>query len=377
MAKIDLLTEGEEEAYKDFLAQCTRSSVQYSLDWRNTIRDLGKDEPFFLVAKENNEIVGILPLYYYRSKLGNLLTTIAWHTISGIMLSNASVDKERVRVLYEAFLDYSVKLAKELDCTALSISTNPFLDDKEFYSEYLETDYSMENFIQYIDLREIFDKQGNAIHANYVGRTNLSRNLKTAGLQNTIFSDEDTRDKIDECFCIYSKRMDELHATPVPKNMFDSIHKNMVSNGKGKFIFALNQEKIISAALVLYNDRMLDAYMMCMDSEYRQMRSNFLIIYHIMKWANDNGISIFNWQSSPSRGNGVFRWKEQWGSRELASLYLTKIFGDISQWKNTDLSELREAYRFHYLLPFNLLKSENRSTTKDEVSCFLSRTLQV
>jgi hypothetical protein len=374
MVKIDLLTESEEGSYRDFLARCAHSSVQYSLDWRNTIRDLGKDEPFFVVAKENDEIVGILPLYYYRSKLGNLLTTIAWHTISGIMLSNAAADKHKARVQYKALLDYSLGLAKELDCAALSISTNPFLDDKEFYSEF-KPDYSMENFIQYIDLREIFNKQGNAVHANYVGRTNLSRNLKTAGLQNTVFSDEATRDKIDECLCIYSKRMDELHATPVPKNMFDSIQKNMVSNGKGKFIFALNQGKMISAALVLYNDRMLDAYMMCMDSEYRQLRSNFLIIYHIMKWANDNGISIFNWQSSPSRWNGVFRWKEQWGSRELKSLYLTKILGGISQWKNTDLHELREAYRFHYLLPFNLLKSENRSTTKDEVSCFLSHTL--
>ena len=374
MVTIDLLTENEEGSYRDFLARCTHGSVQYSLDWRNTIRDIGKDEPFFVVAKENNEIVGILPLYYYRSRLGNLLTTIAWHTISGIMLSNTAVEKDRARVQYNALLDYSVGLAKELDCTALSISTNPFLDDKELYSEF-KPDYSMENFIQFIDLREIFNKQGNAVHANYVGRTNLSRNLKTAGLQNTIFSDEATRDKIDECLCIYSKRMAELHATPVPKNMFDSIHKNMVSNGKGKFIFALNQEKMISAALVLYNDRMLDAYMMCMDSEYRQLRSNFLIIYHIMKWANDNGISIFNWQSSPSRGNGVFRWKEQWGSRELKSLYLTKILGDILQWKDTDLHELREAYRFHYLLPFNLLKSENRSTTKDEVSCFLSHTL--
>ena len=94
MVTIDLLTENEEGSYRDFLARCTHCSVQYSLDWRNTIRDLGKDEPFFVVAKENNEIVGVLPLYCYRSKLGNLLTTIAWHTISGIMLSDAAVDKE-------------------------------------------------------------------------------------------------------------------------------------------------------------------------------------------------------------------------------------------------------------------------------------------
>jgi hypothetical protein len=340
------------------------------------IHDLGKDEPFFVVAKENNEIVGVLPMYYYRSKLGNLLTTIAWHTITGIILSDVAVDKEIERARYRALLDYSVELAKELDCTALSISTNPFLDDKEFYSEF-KPDYSMENFVQYIDLKEVFDKQGNAVHPNYAGsarqRAYLSRNLKTARLQNTIVSDEVTRGKIDEYFCIYSKRMNELHVTPLPRKMFDSIHKNMISNGKGKFVFALNQGKIISAILALYNDKILDTYAICIDSEYRELRSNFLIVYHILKWANTSGISILNWQSAPMKRDGVYMWKQHWGSRELTSLYLTKILGDVSQWKNTDLNELREAYSFHYLLPFNLLKSENRSTTKNEVSCFLSR----
>jgi hypothetical protein len=371
MAKIDLLTESEEGSYREFLANCKHSSVQYSLDWRNTIRDLGKDEPFFVVAKEHDEIVGVLPLYYYRSKMGNLLTTVAWHTISGIILSTAVLDQERGRTLYKGLLDYSVELAKELDCKALSIGTNPFLDDKGYYLEYLQPDYQMENFIQYINLNEIFDKQGNVVHPNYAQRSNLSRNLKSAELQKAVISDDPSKSNLEQFFKLYSERMKEFHAMPIPKQMFNSIHKNLVCKGKGKFLFTLFQEKIVSSALFLFNERIMDDYTMCMDPKYRNLRSNYLIVYRMLKWATERGVSIFNWQSSPMREDGVYRWKEQWGSRETTSLYLSKIFNHLSQWNNVDLKELREAYSFHYLLPFNLLKNEKGFTTKDQVSRYV------
>jgi hypothetical protein len=371
MVKIELLTEREEGLYQDFLSKCKYGSIQYSLDWRNVICDQGKDEPFFVLAKQNDEIVGVLPLYYYRSKLGNLLTTIAWHTITGIMSTKTGFDEETERVTYRALLNYSIVLARELDCAALSIATNPFLDDERYYSEYFEADFSMENFVQYIDLYEIFDRQGTPIHPNYVGRTNLSRNLKKAELCKTIVSDEATKNNLEEYFRIYLKRMRELQANPVPNELFDSIQKNLVSKGKGKFVFAHNQGKIISAALVLFNDRIMDVYMMCMDSEHKELRSNYLITYHILKWAKLNGISILNWQSAPGRGDGVYRWKEQWGSRERTFQYLTKIFGDTNQWKDMDQRKLREAYSFHYLLPFNLLKGDKKSTNKSELSRFI------
>jgi lipid II:glycine glycyltransferase (peptidoglycan interpeptide bridge formation enzyme) len=262
-----------------------------------------------------------------------------------------------------------------LDCAALSIGTNPFFDGKEYYSEYFKPDYVMENFIQYIDLNEVFDKHGNAIHQNYEKRTHLARNLKKAELQKTAISDEQEKDDIYESFEIYERRMKELSVAPVPEKMFDSIYGNLVSKGRGKFLFALYQGKIISSASLIFNNRIMDIYTISIDTGYSEMRPNYLLVYYALKWANEKGISIVNWQSSPQKGDGVYRWKEQWGSHERTFFYLTKTFWDVSQLKNIGLNELKEAYNFHYLLPFNLLKGENNSkfTTKNEVSCFLSQ----
>lgn len=370
MFEIAILTYKEEDAYENFLEKCRWNLIQHDTDWRNAILDLGKDKPFFIIAKENGKIVGALPLYYYECELGNLLTTIAWHSISGIICSERNVS---CQAIYKALLDYCISLAKDLDCTAISIATNPFLDDKEYYLNHFKPDYIMENFIQCINLNEIFDDKGSLVHPNYIKRSSLTRNLKKAELKRVTISDEQTQANINEWFAIHEKRMNEFGVTPFPKKLFTNTFQSLIQKGKGKFLFAFHEKKMISGCFFIFNKRVMDAYMISMDSKYRKYGANCLITYHMLKWANKNGISIFNWQSSDKRKSGVYEWKEQWGSRERIFLYLTKILGDISEWRELGYHTLEEAYKWHYVLPFNLLKSTSSAnfTTKDELTLFL------
>jgi hypothetical protein len=117
---------------------------------------------------------------------------------------------------------------------------------------------------------------------------------------------------------------------------------------------------------------MMDAYMMSMDSRFAGLGTNFLLTYHMLNCARENNTNVFNWMSSPRKGDGVYKWKEQWGSHEGTFLYLTKILGDISKLQQMDYNELCDAYDFHYLLPFNLLKKPGaKFTTKDELTSFV------
>ncbi|MEO0274537.1 MAG: GNAT family N-acetyltransferase [candidate division WOR-3 bacterium] len=366
--KVDVLTRDSEIYYEEFFDQCRLASIQHSLEWRDVICGLEKDEPFFIIAKENNKIVGALPLYFYKCKHGNLLTSIAWYTISGIICSEDAHKRE----VYRQLLDYSILLAKELDCNAVSISTNPFLNDEELYLEHLKPDYMLENFIQYIKLREIFNKDGVIVHPNYTRKSELSRNLERAVTQPLIISERQTQEYIDRWYKIHEKRMKELNAEPIPKGLFDGILKCLTPKGKGKFVFAFSRGELVSGGAFIFNKKIMNAYMLSMDSKYKDLRSNYLITYHVLNWANRAGIEIFNWMSSDRRGGGVYKWKEQWGSRELTCLYLTKILGDIRHWRNMDYIELKRNYGFHYLLPFNLLKTPGlKVTTKDDVATFM------
>jgi hypothetical protein len=366
---IDVLGKNEENLFGDYVRRIPFSSVQSSLNWRNLISEM-KDEPYFIIAKEKDEIKGVLPLYFFENRFANILTSNSWNTISGILCKEKNY-LERKRV-YDALIDYSISLAHELDCSTLTIGTNPFEDYNPLYSS-LQPDCTLENFIQYIRIKEIFDGGGIFSHPNYTKRTNLSRNLAKLEEHRITISDEEKQEYIDEAFNLQKKRMNELNACPFPKEFFNSALKNILKKQQGKFIFAFYEEKMIATCFFLYSRDLIDVYMLCMDTDYKKFGPNFAITKYLLEWAFNKNVPILNWMSSPLRGEGVYKWKEQWGSRDRSFLYMTRITGDISVWKKLTIEELADAYRFHYLLPFNLLNTPNTPiiTTKDEVAAFI------
>jgi len=367
--QVDVLTTDDTAALRDFVAKTRHCSVQSSLDWANLICDLKEDKPYFIVAKKNDEIVGALSLYFFKNKRGNLLTSNAWNTISGILCSQKITEQEQV---YSALVDYSISLAHELDCAVLSISTNPFLNDKDLYLNILKPDYVLENFVQYLLLDEVFDQKGNFVHPNYIRRTNLSRNLKKSRQSEITISEEQCQEYVNQAFFLQEKRLMEVGAHPFPREFFESALQNITLKGRGKFLFAFHEDRMIGMSLFLSSDKIMDIYMLCMDINFADLRPNFALTEYMLNRAHKNSIPTLNWMSSPRKDGGVYQWKKQWGSREGIFLHLTKVTGDISSWKELSYEELGNAYKFHYLLPFNLLRvPQSQTTTKNELALFM------
>jgi hypothetical protein len=368
---VDVLGKEEEELFQAFRAKIPLLSTQSGLNWGNLICGMKQDEAYFVVTKQNNEITGALPLYLFKNKWGNVLTSNPWNTISGIMFSKRSPSEQRQ--ICKALLSYSLSLAQKMDCSTLTISTNPFLDDDDSLYSIIKPDYILENFVQYIAIDEVFDKNGVFSHPNYVKRTNLSRNLDKVSENGITISEEQRPEYIEEAFKLQEKRMSELGSCPYPRVFFDSALKNIAMKNEGKFLFAFYRGQMIATCFFLYNARLIDVYMLCMDSDFKQIAPNFALIKYLLQWAYKNKIQLVNWMSSPLRGEGVYKWKEQWGSKELTFRYLTKITGDISIWRTLSKQELARSYHFHYLMPFNMLNAKNGSniTTKDAVAVFI------
>ena len=166
--------------------------------------------------------------------------------------------------------------------------------------------------------------------------------------------------------------MEKLNAAFIPRELFNSILNNMVPNEKGKFLFAFYNDKMIFGSVFLFNKKKMDAFMISADSDFSKFGVNYLAVNQMLKFANEKNITFFDWMSSPKKGDGLYQWKKKWGSNERTFLYLTKIFGDISQWRGMRLKKLKEAYSFHYLAPFNLLNNNNMITTKkSELTSFM------
>jgi hypothetical protein len=89
-------------------------------------------------------------------------------------------------------------------------------------------------------------------------------------------------------------------------------------------------------------------------AEHAPLGSAYLLGLHTLRWARARGLRHYNWQPSPPDG-GVYRFKRQWGSRDVEYAYLTRVTGDAAPLLASSAAALKQGYPFHYVLPFDRL----------------------
>jgi len=78
------------------------------------------------------------------------------------------------------------------------------------------------------------------------------------------------------------------------RELSDAIHRLFVCRGKAKLFLATHQARIIGGALVFHqHDRAYLWNMGSLQTAWR-MHPNHMLVWHIIKWANDSGINSIN-----------------------------------------------------------------------------------
>ena len=346
------LSDPERALYDAFFEDCPGAFLQQSTAWAEVIAELGPDTPLFLLAEDNGLPVAGLPLYLFTHRLGNVLTSVPESGPLGGVFLRPGLPAATVAACYAALLTKAVALAREHSCLALSLITHPFADDLPHYREHLQPDYVFENFTQFIDLREHFDPTGAVLLPDYNRRTNLSRNLakaKGAGFRTRYSTDPA---EIDALYQIHLKRHAEIAAPPMDARLLRNIATRLVPRGKAFFLIVESDAGIASWGVYLRHREVIDVLRLNMDSAAATHCPNFLNTDESLRHCRELGATLYNWQSAPSRASGVYRYKQQWGSRESTYHYVTKLFCPSARLAELGLPTLRKEYPLHFIAPY-------------------------
>ncbi len=95
-----------------FVGQKTESKICHLPAWSNIVTRVAGHRPFYLVARDGEEIRGVLPLTQVRSRLfGNRMISQAFSNYGGPL-----TDSPEIR---DALFNYAVELATELNCESI------------------------------------------------------------------------------------------------------------------------------------------------------------------------------------------------------------------------------------------------------------------
>ncbi len=330
-----------------FFSACPSSFAQQTSGWRDAIRSLGADEPMFLGCRRAGALVGVLPAYRFAGPLGAILNSVPQAGPLGGVACLPEADPEPV---YAALLRAFAELGASTGCALASLISNPFWPDRDRVERHLEPDYVLENVCQVLDLSSAFDAEGSFVG----GSANLRRNLRKAQRAPLRIDEEQSAANVEAWYTIHAERHREIGATPLPRGLFLGALLHMVPRDRARFFFVRRSadDEMVGGGFYVHHGAVIDALMPSVRSDQAKLGVAYRLALHSMRWARERGLRFYNWQASPP-GSGVYRFKRQWGSRDVHYAYLTRITGDAEPFLCSSVERVQRDYRWHYVLPFD------------------------
>ena len=303
--EIQKLRKTDEKEWDAFVRKQDDATFFHLIGWKNVIEKTYKHKSYYLVAKEDGEIKGILPLFLMESRFfGKKLISIPFCDYGGICAKD-----EQTKNL---FIVEVKKIASEKGVNYLELrhrnNNNCGLITKDTYFTLilgLKQDYEF--------LRMNFSKKvRNAI------RKAIKSNLKvTTGKR-----------YINEFYKIFSKNMRDL-GTPVHSfNFFKNILHEFPDYAN--ILITSYEEKAVGAMFLLQFKDTIYAPWVSSDRQYFHFNPNNMLYWEAIRYGCENGFKYFDFGRS-KWNSGTFRFKKPWGAipKQLYYLYYLNSFDDV------------------------------------------------
>lgn len=283
--------------------------------WKDVIERAYGHETCYLMAVKNNEIVGLLPLGYIRSRLfGNALISNPFCVYGGAIANTAPV-----RIQLESFAE-EVAVNKEVDYLELR---NREADGsnwpvKELYVTFRkEIDPDPE-----VNMRAIPRKQRAMV------RKGIKANLSTI-----------IHDEIDTFFKIYSTSV-RNHGTPVFPKRYFSILKDVFSDMCELRVVYRRGRAISSVMSFYFRDEVLPYYGGGL-TEARQYKAFDFMYWDLLQDSCQQGVRIFDYGRSKIN-TGSYSFKKNWGFEPASLPYKIRL---VKSKNIPDINPLNPKYQ--------------------------------
>jgi hypothetical protein len=333
--------------YDALFARCAGAYIQQSTLWAEAIAGIGPDEPVFLLARRHGVAVAGLPLYLFRGAAGNIMTSVPQAGPLGGIFVHPGEDKTPA---YAALLARAQDLARQHDCLCMSVITNPLEDDLALYERWLQPDLVLDNFTQVIPLERVVS------HGQWILADNASRNpgktIKVARSAGFTSRTTDSLDEFERWYGVHERRYAELQLTPLPRVLLRNLFAHLRPSGNACLHLVLAGDEIAAGSLLVRHRDVCDVLVISMDMKYAAQSPSYLLFQDVLLALAAQGVRWMNWQSSPRRSDGVYKFKKQWGSEERPYHFVTKLFCAPEQLMAMGVDGVRKHYPGHYVAPF-------------------------
>lgn len=328
--KIDVLSNGLIQEYDRYLLRNPFSLFYQSSKYKDFLKALLNCSENYLVAIENDQILGALPLMLCQTELGRVYNSLPYYgSNGGILWDNPGAFKGLVGAYNE--------IATSATTLASTIINNPFCGESLDGVAHNLTDWRIGQFTQL-----------NAIEIEASARRNVKKAIREGV---TIGIDHEKIDRLRE---MHQENIGAIGGIPKSDRFFSLVPKYFLPEHDYDVYVAWMDGEMIGALLVFYFNRVVEYFTPSIDSEFRDKQPLSLILQTALNDAVRKGFVWWNWGGTWPSQNGVYRFKKKWGATERFYYYYTQL-NDPCLLDYTPRTLLNSFPNF-FLLPFSSLR---------------------
>jgi len=288
-------TEKFRSAWRDYVLQNNSSSFAHQIEWKTVLEKSFKQKPIYFLAKIEDQVVGILPLFYYSSLLfGKFLISLPWLDCGGVCSDSVEIQ--------EKLIHKAIEIVREKSCKFLEFRS-VILEDKRLITKTSKVTFILE-----------LDSDPEKIWKKIESKArNQVRKAQKLGLEVTFGKEEN----LDLFYSVFSTNMRDL-GTPVwTKELFKNILTYFPNTSEIALVKL--KGKIIGGALILYFKDMMTVPSASSLGSFLSYCPNNILYWEIIKRGCLKGLKKFDLGRS-SWNSGTFNFKRQW-VKEPTQLY--------------------------------------------------------
>ena len=270
-----------------FVMACPSATFFHRAGWQRVLRQAFGHDTYFLSARRDGVIEGVLPLGHVKSMLfGNALTSLPFAVYGGVAASSEEAA--------QALEDEAQRLARKLGVQHLELR----------HVRQRHADWPAQHL--YVTFRKDIaaDEQ-----ANMLAIPRKQRAMVRKGMKNGLMSEIDQR--VDRFFALYADNV-HRHGTPaMPKKYFQALRDEFGADCEVLSVTASDGRVLSSVMSFYFRDEVLPYYAGD-DEAARELAANDFKYWELMRRACARGVKVFDYGRS-KQGTGSFAFKKNWG----------------------------------------------------------------
>lgn len=323
------LKNSDEKLWNEYVFNHYNSTFYHQVGWKHVVEKSYGHKPYYLLAKEDGQIRGVLPLFFMKSLFfGRKLVSVPFAPYGGAVGEKSTV---------EMLIERAIELTKELGADYLQIrsagSSSKLLTNSVYTTSILKLDQNPE--IVWND-RMTRNKRKNVVKSK---KRNLSVNFSN---------------KINEFYNILALNMHELGSPVQSKIFFSNILQQFPNSAKIQIVYDGNKP-IYGAFYLFYKNTIINSWSSSLN-KYRNYYPTDYGIWTAIEYGCRNNCKNYDFGRS-LQGSTNMEFKERWGA-ETQRLYYQYYLNRTSKIPNdTSINPKRKIFaKMWKKLPVSLTK---------------------